>query len=172
MKFALVLLALAAILPAAQAQSGAIDRLQSELQSVEVPAGERLVLKAEGSGVQVYRCDGRQWNFVAPEAKLFAKGLQVATHGAGPVWRHSDGSAVFGEVLAKAPSPNADSIPLLLLKAAKTEGSGIFASVNYIQRMETNGGNAPAVGCDADHAGSEIRVNYGAMYLFYTAASN
>jgi hypothetical protein len=72
-------------------------------------------------------------------------------------------------VLAKAPSPNGDSIPLLLLKAAKTEGSGLFASVNYIQRMETNGGDAPSAGCDAGHAGAEIPVNYSATYLFYTA---
>ncbi len=170
MRHALAIIALALILPAVNAQSRSTDRLQSEIQSVEVPAGERLVLKAEGRGVQVYRCDGTQWTFVAPEAKLFAKGVQVATHGAGPVWRHSDGSAVFGEVLARAPSPNANSIPLLLLKAAKTEGSGIFASINYIQRLDTNGGNAPSAGCDAGHVGAEISVNYSATYLFYTAA--
>jgi hypothetical protein len=149
--------------------SKASERLQASLQSVQVPDGERLILKAEGRGVQVYRCDGKQWTFVAPEAKLYALGVEVATHASGPVWRNVDGSAVWGEVLAKAPSPNDGAIPLLLLKAARTEGTGMFSPVNFIQRMETNGGSPPAAGCEANHIGAESRVNYSATYLFYAA---
>jgi len=152
---------------------GAPDRLQATVPSVMVPAGERLVLQAEGRGFQVYRCDkhldGAEWTFVAPDAKLFVKGVEAGSHAAGPVWRSRDGSAVWGEVLAQAPSPNPDSIPQLLLKALRTEGGGVFANVNYIQRMETEGGNAPADGCDAGHVGAERRVPYSAQYLFYAA---
>jgi hypothetical protein len=141
---------------------------------VDVPAGERLLLRAEARGVQIYRCDkhgdGAEWTFVAPEAKLFVRGAEVASHGAGPFWRHTDGSAVWGEILAKAPSPHAESIPQLLLKAVRSEGKGMFTIVNYIQRMDTDGGNAPAAGCDAGHLGSELGTPYTATYLFYAAA--
>jgi hypothetical protein len=152
-------------------QVAATDRMQATVQSVEVPAGERLLLKAHGEGVQIYRCDkqgdGAAWVFVAPEAKLFVKGVEEGAHGAGPVWHDRDGSSVWGEVLAKAPSSNADAIPLLLLKAVKTQGTGILSGVNYIQRADTRGGNASASGCDAAHEGAESRVPYSAEYLFY-----
>jgi hypothetical protein len=164
---------LLAVLGQVGASNQVPDQMQAVVQSVEVPAGERLVLKAEGRGYQVYRClahgAGAQWSFVAPEAKLFVNGAQVGTHSAGPMWRGEDGSAVWGEVLAKAPSLNAGSVPVLLLKAAKTEGNGIFAGVNYIQRLETSGGNAAADGCDAGHVGAGSRVPYSAVYLFYAA---
>ena len=154
-----------------QIAPGAAERVQTLVQSIEVPAGERLVLRAEASGYQVYRCDGAssQWTFVAPEVKLFVQGVVVGSHAAGPVWRYQDGSAVFGEVLAKAPSSNADSIPQLLLKAASREGTGLLSSVNYIQRLKTQGGTAPASGCDAAHIGAESRVAYSATYAFYAA---
>ena len=155
-------------------QVGAPDRLQAVVQSIEVPAGERLVLKAEGRGYQVYRCDkhgdGAQWTFLAPEAKLFAGSADVGTHSAGPMWRDRDGSAVWGEVLARAPSPNPESVPVLLLKAVKAAGSGVLSGVNYIQRLETRGGNAPEEGCDAGHLGAESRVAYTATYVFWTAS--
>jgi len=151
----------------ASSQVGATDRLQAVVQSVDVPAGERLVLKAEGRGVQIYRCDGTAWVFVAPEAKLFVKGVEVGSHAAGPVWHDKDGSSVWGDVLAKAPSPHAGSIPILLLKATKSDGSGVLTGVNYIQRLDTDGGSAPADTCDAGHAAAESRVPYTAQYLFY-----
>ena len=149
----------------AASQIAATENLQAVVQSIEVPAGERLVLKAEGRGVQIYRCQVSAWVFVAPEAKLFVKGVEVGSHGAGPVWHEKNGSSVWGEVIAKAPSPHAGAIPQLLLKAAKTDGAGVLASVNYIQRLETDGGNAPSGVCDG---GAELNVPYTAQYLFYS----
>ena len=149
----------------------------AQVQSVEVPAGQREVLRAEGRGVQIYRCDAQtdgksaKWTFVAPEAKLSLNAAEVGSHGAGPMWRYRDGSAVWGEILTKAPSPNAESIPVLLLKAVKTEGSGILSGVSYIERADTRGGNAPALGCDAEHIGRESRVEYSAIYVFYAPAT-
>jgi hypothetical protein len=169
-----VLLVFLRFVAGANGQVPATERLQAIVQSVDVPAGERLILKAAGEGVQIYRCDRQDaaasWTLVAPEAKLRADGVEIGSHSAGPMWKHRDGSTVWGEMLAKAPSPHANSIPLLLLKAARNEGQGVFSRVNFIQRMETRGGIAPDEGCDADHAGAEIRLPYTAVYLFYAAA--
>jgi len=120
-------------------------------QGIAVPAGERETLRLDGKGVQVYRCDAQKWVFVAPEAQLSLHGTQVGTHGAGPIWRHADGSFVRGEVVSKADSPDAEAIPWLLLKAAETGGSGVLTAVNYVTRTETKGGIAPNTGCDAAH---------------------
>ena len=85
---------------AAGAQAPATERLQAVVQSIEVPAGEREVLRAEARGVQIYRCEEKAgkagWGAAAPEAKLFVGERVVATHGAGPIWRYEDGSAVRG----------------------------------------------------------------------------
>jgi hypothetical protein len=55
--------------------------MQAVVQSVEVPAGERLVLKAVGTGVQIYRCDAQElrprWKLVAPAAKLSVDGVEI-----------------------------------------------------------------------------------------------
>jgi hypothetical protein len=40
--------------------------------------------------------------------------------------------------------------------------------VKFIQRVQTEGGAAPATGCDADHPGATARVPYTAVYHFYT----
>jgi hypothetical protein len=53
------------------------------------------------------------------------------------------------------------------LRAKSNEGAGAFASVKYIQRLDTVGGIAPSAGCDAAHAGAEARVDYSANYDFY-----
>ena len=43
----------------------------------------------------------------------------------------------------------------------------MFAGVTSIQRVNTNGGIAPATGCDDSHAGNEARVAFSADYYFY-----
>jgi hypothetical protein len=49
------------------------------------------------------------------------------------------------------------------------EGTGVMAQVTFIQRINTKGGKAPASGCDAGHAGQEVRVPYSADYRFFAA---
>ena len=157
----------------AGAQTGATERVQATVQSVDVPAGERLVLTAEGRGEQVYQCERKGeragWIFVAPEAKLYVSGRFVVNHGAGPIWRHEDGSSVRGEVVAQAKSPNEGAVPLLLLRAVSHEGNakGLLAGVNFMQRLETSGGVAPEGECEV---GVRVRVPYSAVYRFYVAA--
>jgi len=138
------------------------------------PAVEHAVLTVEGRGVQIYSCaqapKGPAWVFTAPAARLFDKDdLEVGTHGDGPVWYLQDGSSVLGKVIAKTPSPDAGSVPWLLIKAVSTNGKGTLAAVEYIRRSETKGGAAPAGGCDADHAGDVARIPYTATYTFYSA---
>ncbi|HMF54170.1 MAG TPA: DUF3455 domain-containing protein [Edaphobacter sp.] len=143
--------------------------------STEPPAGARAVYVVEGRGVQIYRCaqQGPEfgWVFDAPEAKLFDASTQeqMGTHGAGPVWTWKDGSSVTGKVLEKAASPDPTSIPWLLLAATPTGTNGALSKVAFVRRSETHGGNAPATGCDAEHAGGVLRVPYTATYSFYGA---
>ena len=134
------------------------------------PASQHAVLTLQGNGVQIYSCTGGKWVFVAPAARLFNKdGVEVGTHGDGPVWHLQDGSSVLGRVIAKRPSRDAGSVPWLLVKAVHTEGAGALAGVEFIRRSETNSGAAPASGCDDKHAGDLVRVPYSTTYTFYTS---
>lgn len=135
------------------------------------PANEHEVLKVQGRGVQIYSCTktatGVQWVFTAPAARLFDKdGVEVGTHGDGPVWHLQDGSSVIGQVVSKAPSPDTGAVPWLLLKAASRSGAGVFSGVDFVRRSETKGGVAPANACDL---GAISRVPYEAKYTFYSA---
>jgi hypothetical protein len=138
------------------------------------PPSQHPILTATGKGVQIYTCQqsaaGPQWVFQAPEAKLLdASGKPIGAHGAGPIWKSNDGSTVKGELLKKSPSPEATSIPWLLLKAASPSGSGIMTRVEYIRRSDTHGGASPTTGCDAQHLNAVSRVPYTATYTFYSA---
>ena len=135
-------------------------------------ADQGLAFVLHATGVQKYTCasgaTGFTWTFVAPEADLFTRhGCQVGTHYAGPTWEYQDGSTVVG-VRAAGASPDATSIPWLLLTAASHgPDEGKMTQVTSIQRLSTTGGLAPATGCDADHAGAAADVPYTADYFFY-----
>jgi hypothetical protein len=140
----------------------------------EPPPSQRAILTATGKGVQIYTCQqsaaGPQWVFQAPEATLIdTSGKPIGTHGAGPIWKSNDGSTVKGEVLQKSASPDATSIPWLLLKAVSPSGSGIMTQVEFIRRSDTQGGSSPTTGCDAQHLNTILRVPYTATYTFYSA---
>ena len=141
-------------------------------EALQPPANEQQVLQLHAKGDQVYSCkvDGPQpgWTLKVPDAQLFDKdGRVFGKHFAGPSWQASDGSRVAGKAAANAPSPEADSIPWLLVKVVSREGEGVLARVTSVQRINTKGGKAPASGCDAEHAGQEVRVAYSADYVFF-----
>ncbi|MBD8880219.1 DUF3455 domain-containing protein [Rhodanobacter sp. 7MK24] len=128
--------------------------------------------EAFGKGVQIYACkvsgNTYAWALKAPDATLSdAKGKVIGRHFAGPSWQANDGSTAVGASLNASPSPDAGAIPWLVLRAKSHKGSGLMASVQYIVRAHTEGGAAPASGCDAGHAGAEARVPYNAVYLFF-----
>jgi hypothetical protein len=95
------------------------------------------------------------------------QGVLIATHYAGPTWQSVDHSAVTGKMAASVPAPDSKSIPWLLVSAANHSGLGVMGGVLSIQRVNTQGGIAPAAGCDAAHAGAETRASYTADYRFY-----
>ena len=141
-------------------------------EALQTPPNEQLVVQVHAKGQQIYSCkvDGAQaaWTLKAPDAQLFDKdGKAFGKHFAGPSWEASDGSRVVGKAAANAPSPDADAIPWLLVKVVSHEGQGVLTPVTSIQRINTKGGKAPASGCDAAHAGQEVRVAYSADYLFF-----
>jgi len=141
-------------------------------QKLQPPAGEQLLHQVHAKGDQIYTCkaDGAQfsWSLKAPEAQLFDKsGKPFGKHSAGPSWEASDGSRITGKAAANEPSPDADSIPWLLVTVVSHSGEGALARVTSVQRLNTKGGKAPASGCDAAHAGQELRVAYSADYLFF-----
>jgi hypothetical protein len=141
-------------------------------QKLQPPANEQLLMQLHAKGDQIYTCkaDGEQfgWTLKAPEAQLFDKsGKLYGKHFAGPSWEAGDGSRIVGKAAANAPSPDADSIPWLLVTVVSRSGDGAFARVTSIQRLNTKGGKAPASGCDSAHAGQEVRATYSADYLFF-----
>jgi hypothetical protein len=151
---------------------GAAASAQQVPAALQVPANEQLVVQVHAKGDQIYSCkvDGTQpgWTLKAPDAQLFDKdGKAFGKHFAGPSWEATDGSRVVGKAAANVPSPDADSIPWLLVKVVSHAGEGVLARVTSIQRINTKGGKAPASGCDAAHAGQEVRVPYSADYLFF-----
>jgi len=166
-RFGCVLLpALAGIMLSLTAQA------QQVPAQIQAPANEQLLLQVHAKGDQVYTCKEGvtqfAWTLKAPDAQLFDKdGKPFGKHFAGPSWEANDGSRVKGTAVANAPSPDADSIPWLLVNIVGHEGSGVLSRATTIQRINTKGGKAPASGCDSAHAGQEVRVPYSADYLFY-----
>jgi len=141
------------------------------------PAGERKLFEFSADGVQIYVCkpkdveaheeQGLAWVFDAPDAVLFdADGKQAGKHAKGPSWTLSDGSSE-AESSAKRPSPKPDSIPWLLLKVKSHQGKGKLDAVNYIRRVDTDGGAEPTDSCDAVHNGETARIPYSATYQFF-----
>ena len=143
--------------------------------SIQVPGSAQPFLKAHAKGVQIYACGPKkdapkelEWSLKAPEAELFdEQGKSLGKHFAGPTWQATDNSKVVGAMKAKVEAPSAGAVPWLLLEAKSNEGQGVFAHVSFVQRVDTEGGKAPATGCDKAHLKAETRVDYQANYYFY-----
>jgi len=162
---------LTALLSAFPATAQAKDNRAPEVPAaIQVPDGNKVHFHTYAEGVQIYSWNGSSWVFVAPEAVLFDGDENiVGVHYAGPTWESNSGSKVVGARVASAPSPNASSIPLLLLAATTAEGPGVFARTTYIQRVNTVGGVAPSA--PGASVGEQARVFYTAEYFFYREAN-
>lgn len=156
------------------AKAGTIPEVPEVLK---VPATQVLSLETQAVGVQIYECKVSkddptrfEWVFKAPEAELFdSAGKKIGRHYAGPTWESNDGSKVVGEVRARDNGPDPNAISWLLLSAKSTSGSGVFSKAQSIQRLHTDGGKAPAGGCNQAQVSKEARVTYKAKYYFYIA---
>lgn len=142
-----------------------------------LPNGNTRVATYYAVGVQKYKASIKagtnpvayEWVFVAPLADLFNNtNAKIGTHGAGPYWEISTADSIFAQhfVPAKtAASPDAGSIDwLLLMPKANTTPKGIFADVDYIQRIATEGGKAPLT--PPTTADQTTEVPYTAVYRF------
>ena len=137
----------------------------------------RLLTTLSATGVQIYECRAGNsgaapaWTFVAPEAELFDEaGKRAGDHGAGPYWAAADGSRIVGSVRGRANAPRADAIPWLLLDTRSTGAAGRLAAVHRVQRVQTEGGLAPAASCDGQRVGTRARVPYRADYRLFVPA--
>ena len=143
-------------------------------EPVRVPAGQKMMMRANGVGEITYECREKkdaagqhEWAFIGPVATLYASDRKtVGKYYAGPTWESSDGSKVTGKQVAVAPA-GAGNIPPQLVKAEPAMGSGAMTGVSYIQRVNTKGGVAPANACDAGAKGKRQTVAYEADYVFY-----
>jgi|GEM_PF-687386 len=155
--------------------SGELARPMMPDRSLDPPANQVPVLLAHGQGAQRYICREKEqakgsyeWTLKEPRAKLAdATGREIGSHSAGPSWQLADGSkAVKKKLIASVPALAFDAVPWLLLEI-ESSGKGALAGTQYVQRMDTIGGAAPATGCDAAHVGAMQDVDYRATYLFY-----
>jgi hypothetical protein len=142
-----------------------------------LPYGNIRVATYYAEGVQKYKAQVKagsdpvvyEWVFVAPQADLYdASNATVGTHSAGPTWQLSVMDSIYGQQYSppkSAPSPDPESIDWLLLKPRTgTTPTGIFANVDYIQRIATKGGKAPTT---APVRGNQtVEVKYKAVYRF------
>jgi hypothetical protein len=162
------------LLPLALAGCAAVPPGPAVPAVLTPPATARALSTVAATGVQVYECrrtnDGSAaWAFVAPEAELFdARGQRVGSHGAGPFWQASDGSRIVGRVLSRADAPAAGAIPWLLLETQSAGTQGAYSAISHVQRLNTQGGAAPATPCTTDRLGQSARIAYTADYRFFT----
>ena len=146
-------------------------------EAIAVPPGSVLLFSRHAKGVQIYECQNGVWAFRAPRALLFdPQSYQpIGIHYGGidrgltpgPWWESlDDGSRIRGAKTGDAPSPNANSIPLLRLEVLEWHGDGVFSPVSHIQRLNTEGGVGPMGVCAP---GAQRQVPYTADYYYYAA---
>ena len=159
--------------------------------TIQVPAGHRLLMAGHAFGTQNYIClpsgAGFAWTLFGPQATLFHNDArQMMTHflspnpdEAGtlrPTWQHSvDTSAVWARAIASSSDSGfvaPGAIPWLLLEVVGAEGGPTggrrLRGATHIHRLNTAGGTAPAIGCSQSvNVGSRIFVPYEADYFFY-----
>jgi hypothetical protein len=116
-------------------------------------------------GTQTYTCTGGIFTGASvPEAKLAGPG-GLLHHFKGPSWQSErDGSLVTAAKVGEKARPG--TILELLLKVNGHSGpaDGRLAQADYIQRLYTSGGVAPAGACTD---GTTKAVPYGALYVFW-----
>jgi hypothetical protein len=145
--------------------------LPAGCESLQVEEGNALAFRTYAMGVQAYSWNGSSWIFVEPVATLFADARyngEVGTHYVGPTWESNSGSKVVAaRIPGKGCTPDSTAIPWLILKKVSNDGSGIFSSVTFIQRVNTTGGTAPTA--PGAEIGERKEVPYTAEYYFYRA---
>ena len=142
-----------------------------------LPNGNTRVATYYAVGVRKYRARiiagsdpvAYEWVFVAPDANLYDNtNTKAGHHGAGPFWTISALDSIFAQHFVPArtaPGDDPESIDwLLLMPKTGTTPTGIFADVDYIQRIATKGGKAPLIAPTSLTQTAEVK--YKAVYRF------
>jgi hypothetical protein len=142
-----------------------------------LPNGNTRVATYYAVGVQKYKARIKagtdpvsyEWVFVAPQADLYdINNTKVGVHDAGPFWTTSPSDSIFAQHFSPTrtfPSPDPESIDwLLLMPKTGTTPTGIFADVDYIQRIATKGGKAPIT--PPVNINQTVDVKYKTIYRF------
>ena len=157
------------------ASLAAVSAFAQTPAEITPPAGNKAAMTLSATGILNYECKAVAdkpgtfaWTFAGPDAKLWdANKKEVGKYYGGPTWESTDGSKVTGKQLAVSPSV-AGAIPLQLVQAAPTTGTGAMADVTYIQRLKTVGGVAPTTpACATANVGTKNTVGYTADYVFF-----
>jgi hypothetical protein len=161
-----LLVLLISTLVASAVPAGARPKPPPVPADLAVPADQAVVLDVVGEGVQIYDCVAGTWTFREPAAVLYGRRHRpVGIHFRGPTFEAFDGSSVVGALQASVPGGGA--IPWLLLRATTRAGDGVLSGVDFIQRIQTEGGVAPTTACDPA-ADATVAVPYRARYVFYS----
>ena len=135
--------------------------------AIRPPSGSRPIgAYVVVTGTQTYTCgDNGAWGTSSiPEAQLIGTGGRIH-HFAGPSWQSlRDGSLVTASRVNGV--DRAGTIQELLLKVQTHQGSGILDKADYINRLLTSGGVAPARSCEPT---TTVAVPYKAVYVFWDA---
>jgi hypothetical protein len=159
--------------------------------NLQVPAGNTVFLVGHAVGSQNYIClpsaTGFNFTLFTPQATLFNnRNKQLITHYYSPnpfeggtiraTWQARDTSTVWGQAEYSSSDANfvkPGAIAWLRVKVVGAQegpsGGDTLTETTYIQRLNTSGGLAPAVGCNsAADVGKQAFVPYTADYYFYT----
>src|SRR4051794_16906483 len=129
--------------------------------TIKPPAGSRPIgAYLVSSGTQNYTCvvpsgaaTGAYTGAATPEAQLIGTGGRIH-HFAGPSWQSLRDSSLVTATKVGAADRGPTAIPELLLKVASHTGSGVLSKADYINRLYTSGGVAPAGSCAAGQTAS------------------
>ena len=148
----------------------ALYRSASAEEFLPFPENSSIVLALVADGVQIYEskpnpAGGFQWSLKAPEAELKnAAGEILGKHGAGPSWTLKDSSSIVGSVPPLKNLAAPAGIPWLLVAVKARSGSGTLDKVDYVMRVATEGGVAPAEPPKTQD--ETAKAKYHAIYLF------
>jgi len=150
--------------------SFALYQSASAEEFLPFPENSSIVLALVADGVQIYEskpnpAGGFQWSLKAPEAELKnAAGEILGKHGAGPSWTLNDSSSIVGSVPPLKNLAAPAGIPWLLVAVKARSGSGTLDKVDYVMRVATEGGVAPAEPPKTQD--ETAKAKYHAIYLF------
>jgi len=110
-------------------------------------------------------------NEFAPNPLPFANATWQSSFDSSKVWAQTQHSISAG---SDPSCPNAGSIGCLLLQVIGSQqgpaAGKIMTKTTFIQRLNTNGGSAPATGCSVSgDVGKQTLVPYSADYIFFRA---